>query len=158
MRKHKHGFTYLEILIVIVIIAILSSASLLVIGDFGASRRLRAQLQQLQALLYLAEHRAIVTATAIGLQLTPSGYRFHQYSAQQTWQPMTASMWRFHTWPPQTTYRLQPEASTQTKALTPQIIAYPNGELSAFTLKLYSQQTQVAVLHAQQNGEMDVKT
>lgn len=149
----KRGFTYIELLVVLAILAIIASFAILAYGDFGQSRRIYAQARQLKSLLNLAQYQAILEPSIIGLQLSEKGYQFRRYRSGGSWEPIKKRLWRDRPWPAQTTYRLQ---VNQSKTNEPQILAFPSGELSAFTLQLYYQNNEIVVLTGKENGDIDI--
>jgi len=69
------GFSLIEILVVIVILAVTAAAVTLAVGDVG-ERRLARDAERLQALLGYACEQAELSGRQIGLSLDRDGYRF----------------------------------------------------------------------------------
>lgn len=92
MPLHKtteHGFSLLELLVVIVIIAILFTFTTLAIRGTSPEELLQTEAQRLDRLLQLALEEAILKGMEYGLEFTPNSYRFLLY-AEYTWQPLEA--------------------------------------------------------------------
>jgi general secretion pathway protein H len=81
------GFTLIEVLVVVVIIAILVSLVAVQLSP-DARQGLREEAARLAALLAHARDEAITTGAPLAWQPTDAGYRFLQRGADRTWQPM----------------------------------------------------------------------
>ena len=81
-----HGFSLLELLVVIVIIAILFTFTTLAIRGTSPEELLETEAQRLDRLLQLALEEAILRGMEYGLEFTPNSYRFLLY-IENTWQP-----------------------------------------------------------------------
>ncbi|QEP44366.1 type II secretion system protein GspH [Ectothiorhodospiraceae bacterium BW-2] len=83
------GFTLLELMVVLVIIAIIMAMAVLSVGDGGLTRRLQQERQRLATLIELAGDEAILRGQVIGVRFEQDSYRFMHYEAQQ-WLPYEA--------------------------------------------------------------------
>ena len=83
----EHGFSLLELLVVIVIIAILFTFTTLAIRGTSPEELLETEAQRLDQLLQLALEEAILRGMEYGLEFTPNSYRFLLY-IENTWQPL----------------------------------------------------------------------
>jgi general secretion pathway protein H len=81
------GFTLIEVLVVVVIIAILVSLVAVQLSP-DARQGLREEAVRLAALLAHARDEAITTGAPLAWQRTEEGYRFLQRGPDRTWQPM----------------------------------------------------------------------
>ena len=86
--KMKHrGFSLLELLVVIVIIAILFTFTTLAIRGTSPEELIQTEAQRLDRLLQLALEEAILKGQEYGLEFSPNSYRFLLYY-ENTWQPL----------------------------------------------------------------------
>ncbi len=75
------GFTLIEILVVVVIIATILSITLLSFGVLGNDRILRTEGQRVAALIELAQDDAVMQGREFALEFMTAGYRFVEYDA-----------------------------------------------------------------------------
>lgn len=75
------GFTLIEILVVVIIIATISSITLLSFGVLGNDRILRTEGQRLAALVEVAQDDAVMQGREFALEFMKSSYRFVEYDA-----------------------------------------------------------------------------
>ncbi|MCW8924295.1 MAG: type II secretion system minor pseudopilin GspH [Gammaproteobacteria bacterium] len=80
-----NGFTLLELMIVIVIIAILFSFATLTIRSSSPEDSIREEAQRLQRLIQLALEEAVMKNTEYGLEFKQNSYQFLTYTGDQ-WQ------------------------------------------------------------------------
>jgi general secretion pathway protein H len=86
MRVATRGFTLIEVLVTVVIVAVMASVLVLSIGAGDEEQVLRREAERLQARIGYACERAELSGREVGLHLRDGGYAF---SAQQT------EGWRF---------------------------------------------------------------
>jgi len=89
----SHAFTLIEILVVLIIVAIITSVAVLAFGNFGRGRREKIIVNQFVRTIIVAEQQAILTPAVLGLGITNRGYHFFQYEISSTtkkghWQPL----------------------------------------------------------------------
>ena len=87
--SRQTGFSLLELLVVIVIIAILFTYTTLAIRGTSPEELLQTEAQRLDRLLQLALEEAILRGMEYGLEFKPNSYRFLFY-AENTWQSLDA--------------------------------------------------------------------
>ena len=75
-RVHARGFTLIEVLVTVVIIAVLASVLVLSVSAGDEEQWLRREAQRLQARIDYACERAELTGREIGLNLRRNGYAF----------------------------------------------------------------------------------
>lgn len=83
MQTHNRtaGFTLIEILVVVVIIATIVSITLLSFGVLGNDRDLRTEGQRLAALIEVAQDDATMQGREFAVEFMTSSYRFVEYDA-----------------------------------------------------------------------------
>ena len=86
-KKQDKGFSLLELLVVIVIIAILFTFTTLAIRGTSPEELIETEARRLDRLLQLALEEAILKGEEYGLEFKPDSYRFLLYS-EYTWQPL----------------------------------------------------------------------
>ncbi|MCV6587600.1 MAG: type II secretion system minor pseudopilin GspH [Marinobacterium sp.] len=144
----QHGFTLLELMVVLVIMALtISLAALTIPGQ--SSSQVRQFGQTLLIASRLAQSEALAQGTIIALELQPHGYRFLRYQpdVENGWQPFTEP--ELLTGQRLMTEDLQPardparrwrwqleQQDTQPVTDIPRIYFWPDGTLSPFTLQL----------------------
>ena len=85
--RKSFGFTLLEILVVLIILAVLISAvSVNLTTD--SRQALREEAVRLAALITQAHDEAITTGRSLAWQTTDNGYRFLQRAPDRSWQPV----------------------------------------------------------------------
>lgn len=70
------GFTLVEMLVVVVIIAVMVAGAVLALGIVGRDRTLENEARRLEALLGLAREQAELQTREYGLRVWPRGYVF----------------------------------------------------------------------------------
>jgi len=82
-----HGFTLIEMLVVVVIVAILTGAVLLGLGRTGADQDHQRALARLSASLEIMCDQALLSGSVRGLRFHADGYDFWRYAGGR-WQPL----------------------------------------------------------------------
>mgnify|MGYP000983256898 CR=1 FL=1 len=91
MRPHRparpRGFTLIEILVVLVIIAIVISFAVMNIGVTGRDGGLDEESRRIQGLMALLQERAVLEGRDFGLLIEPAAYQFVVYQTRrQRWE------------------------------------------------------------------------
>jgi general secretion pathway protein H len=73
------GFTLVEILVVVVIMAVIISLAVLSIGVTGRDSQLDEESRRVEGLLGILHERALLEGRDFGLRLEPTGYEFAVY-------------------------------------------------------------------------------
>ena len=73
-----HGFTLLELMVVLVLMGIILSMTTLSVGDGGKYRKLEEEAQRLQTLIGMAREEAILGSKEWRIVFKQDGYRFEQ--------------------------------------------------------------------------------
>ncbi|VAW91789.1 General secretion pathway protein G [hydrothermal vent metagenome] len=73
-----HGFTLIEIMVVIAIMGIMLGLGMFAFGDGGLSDKLEQESQRLYGLIKLAQEESILQSKELALELDRDGYVFKQ--------------------------------------------------------------------------------
>jgi prepilin-type N-terminal cleavage/methylation domain-containing protein len=80
-KKHNnYGFTLIEIVVVMFVIALISSVVVANYTTLGLSREAKNVANQLETLLSYAENKAFLADKALGVVLTPHSFNFAEYN------------------------------------------------------------------------------
>ena len=83
------GFTLVEIMVVLVVIAIVVSLSVLSIGVTGRDAQLDEESRRIEGLVSLLHERALLEGRDFGLRLEPTAYEFVVYDPRRDrWLPL----------------------------------------------------------------------
>jgi general secretion pathway protein H len=135
----QHGFTLLEVMVVMVLMGIILSFTMLSVGDGGLSRRQSQEAQRLLALLKLAQEEAILRQTHIGLALSHHSYRFMSQH-RGTWSEFNDTIFAPRVLPAELRFSIKVEGLAVTlseRADSPQVILFSSGETSPFECFIY---------------------
>jgi general secretion pathway protein H len=151
LPPQQRGFTFLEILAVVVIIAIIVTFANLALSSRAVDERLATEAQRLEALLRLAADEAVVQGEEIGLLVASDGYAFYHLE-QNRWLPYEEGPLRERVLPEGLSLRLvsaggdevqlplpadaEEDGDKQRKRVQPQILLLSSGELTPFVLEL----------------------
>lgn len=128
-----HGFTLIEILIVLFIISIVSSVALLSIGRSN-NRQIETFAKQLSQSIVLAEEQALLQPVVLGLSINQKAYRFMMYNpdvdAKNAWQPLQDNVLRKQ----KVSDNVAVEVKVNSRRASPQIVISTNGDLTPFTI------------------------
>lgn len=135
------GFSLLEILVVLSILALLTALVVVRAGDGGPQGQIRTELDRVEALLAAQCDRALFQGRSIGLRLTASGLDFWEFS-DGGWRALHGDrVLRPRQWP----NPLSPRAEVEHRGLNlgragsgPQVLCDPLGEMTPFELTLGS--------------------
>jgi general secretion pathway protein H len=79
LRRAPHGFTLLELMVVVVLIGIILTFVVGTVGDGGRSDRVKREVQRITALIELVGEESVLKSTVIGLHFDEQGYAFMYY-------------------------------------------------------------------------------
>jgi general secretion pathway protein H len=82
-NKGSRGFTLVEILVVVVIMAIVISAAILSVGTTGRDSQLDEESRRIEGLVGLLHERALLEGRDFGLRIEPTAYEFVVYDSRQ---------------------------------------------------------------------------
>ncbi len=158
------GFTLLEIMVVVVIIAILTTIGVMSIGVLGGDRQRGAEVERFEDVAATAMQEAGLEGRDFGVRIQQSSYEVFVYSPRRNrWEVVPSDrLYAVHTLPPGIVFGLtlegrqvqldeQPPAAgalvdSNTKQITtqdpahtdpkPQLIFYASGDVSPYHLEL----------------------
>lgn len=78
-RRRQHGFTLVEILVVVFIIATIISIAMLSIGVIGEDEELDTERVRLASLIQMIQDEAILQGREFGIEIMTSSYRFVEF-------------------------------------------------------------------------------
>jgi general secretion pathway protein H len=78
-RQQQRGFTLIEILVVVVIVATIVSITLLSVGVVGEDNELDKERRRLTTLIEMAQEDATMQGREFGVELMRSSYRFVEF-------------------------------------------------------------------------------
>jgi general secretion pathway protein H len=144
------GFTLVEILVVVVIMAIVVSFAILAIGTSGRDTQLDEETQRIEGLIGLLHERALLEGRDFGLRIEPAAYEFVVYdSRRDRWMPFDQeNEFRRRTLPKGVSFQLQLDSqivvikpidrnlSSDQAPPAPQVAIAASGEGTPFRLTL----------------------
>lgn len=136
MPSPRAGFTLIEVLVVVVVLAVIVGAVLLSASGLDA-RRAEREGERLYLLLQLACDHAELSGREVGLHLAATGYGF-SVAAQDRWLPF-ANGHRLHERIVEGSLLAVPSASLPDAPdyeRAPQAMCWPSGELSALDIRV----------------------
>jgi len=163
------GFTLIEILVVLVIMAVIISLAVLSIGTTGRDAQLDEESRRIEGLVDMLHERALLEGRDFGLRIEPTGYGFVVYSADRDrWLPLSDEHeFRHRDLPKGVTFRLELDSvnvvlkpveqtlSADDPPPPPQVAIAASGEGTPFHLTLLRDATQA---RAAVNGDAFGKT
>lgn len=136
MRARRAGFTLIEVLVALVILATMAGVLVISLPGFD-QRRAEREADRLAALLMLACEQAELSGRDIGVHLSATGYGF-SLADRDAWLPYPEG----HRFGPRLTEGIQlalPDVNLPAVPefeAPPQAICWPSGELSALDIRL----------------------
>lgn len=144
LTRSGAGFSLLELLVVIVIIAVLLGFATLSVGDGGLDKQLHRESRRLQALLQLASQEAVMRQVQIGVGFTRNAYVFFQWQATtQTWDWFDGdAVFQERNLPPPLHFTLHIEGGKiglhEEFPPVPQVVLYSSAEITPFDCFLHA--------------------
>lgn len=98
-KKNSHGFTLIELMVVMFILAMFSGMVVLSIGD-NFERELRAEAERLQSLIIAGSDEAVYTSSQLGVLLEKQAYLLVRFDPiAQSWLPFATQAFKPHKLP-----------------------------------------------------------
>lgn len=178
-RKLASGFTLIEILVVVSVMAIIVSIALLSLGVLGDDRQLRQEAQRIASLLEAAQDEAVLQGREFGFEVMRESYRFVEFDPfESRWLEMQADdIFRFRKLPAEVEFDLLLEdkpvlLSLDAKAMdddedrrntnesyAPHIMIFSSGDSTPFELRVVNRALdQIAILEGDVLGQIKILT
>lgn len=152
-RRHSSGFTLIEILVVVVIVAMVTSIAILSVNWLGSDRDLDSEARRLASLVTIVQDEAMMQGREFGLEFTLGAYRFVEYDALSSrWvEVFDDRLLRARELPDDVEFELFLESKRivlaadpaeigdddkDSKEYAPHVLIYSSGDLSPFELAL----------------------
>ncbi len=161
---HSSGFTLIELLLVLTIVGLFSGMVLLT-APLNSARALESEARNFQSLLAQMSAAAVRNSEQYGVRLGPGQWRLVQLNESETgldgWSPIAwqdlGIVHSNYMWNESTRYEFNQRAGKRLAGRmpvtsNPDLIAYANGETSAFLLTLSSKQHKGPEFHLQSDG------
>ena len=95
-RPHTNGFTLVELMVVLAIMALAATAVVLTLP--GEERSVRSEADRLAARLAAARDVAVIEGRSVAVNFAPSGYGFERRIGGE-WQPLPGRAFEQRNWP-----------------------------------------------------------
>jgi general secretion pathway protein H len=166
------GFTLVEILVVVVIMAVVISLAILSIGTTGRDSQLDQEGRRVQALIDLLHERAVLEGRDFGVHIEPNAYEFLVYDTiRDQWHKFDEeNEFRHRDLPKGVSFQLQLDQQTVVLKATdkslsggapsqPQLAIAASGEGTPFRLILQRETTQAkATVAGDAMGKLSLET
>lgn len=157
MKKFDRGFTLIEIMVVMVIIAILVSVTLLSFPPVG-DKLLKEHADRFTALVQLAQDEAILQSNELAVEITPEGYSFYQ-NENNSWLPLNENPFKKRELPSEISTKMYLDGILidlkDREESKPQVVILSSGEMTPFIYTLGFQKQSEIELKVNANGEIE---
>ena len=167
-RQQQHGFTLIEIMVVVVIVATVVSIALLSVGVIGEDNELDKERRRLATLIEMAQDDATMQGREFGVELMRSSYRFVEFDPlTRQWAEVPGDeLYRLRFLPEGVEFALyiddklipleeDPQAlqddsdsgiSSGVRPYLPHLFVFASGESSAYEIRLRRPQTDMELI------------
>jgi general secretion pathway protein H len=144
-RRPARGFTLLEILVVVVIIAVLTTVGVLSIGTLGPDRGIEGEIERYADAVESALEQAQLEGRDYGVRFLPGAYEFQVWSGdRQRWEGVPDDrLYELHRLPDGVRLALEIEGRNLPLGTeppqapkVPQVILYASGDVSPYRLRV----------------------
>ena len=136
----RRGFTLIEVLVVLAIVAVLAIAVGIGVASAGGERRLVREAERFQALVAHACTQAELGGRSLGVRIDAARYAFMSLGIDGWVEGRDEGELRPREWMPGLDVALARDGravrTTDADVLAPQIVCFPSGELTPFRLTL----------------------
>lgn len=147
------GFTFIEILVVVIIIGIASTFAFLAVGDFGTHRKARIEAEHFVSFVKMIQQQAILEINSYGIKIENHGYGAFKLEKDNLWVPLSGSNLRWHALAPNISLFFVKHSLVKSKE--PQIMIHSTGEMTGFDLYFgTNSKPQQVHLHGKHNGDI----
>lgn len=157
MRNLNKGFTLIEIMVVIVIVAVLISAVALSFPPVG-DKLLKENADRFSALISLAQDEAILQSTELAVEITPTGYSFYQ-NIDNSWVTFSSTPFNKRELPAEISTKLYLDGISinlkDRDENKPQVVILSSGEMTPFIYTLQFKQQSEIKMKVDANGEFE---
>ncbi len=134
----QRGFTLVEIIVVITIIAIITTVILLRTGTIRFERKVTVFAEQMQSFIQVCQQQAILQSTVIGIFILPDRYQAYYFSneKQAKWIPLAEkdSFWQSRMIPNDIYLQITTSAPMGIDQISPQVVIQSSGDFTPFTI------------------------
>jgi len=140
----QRGFTLIEILVVVVIIALMAAVMTVAVGALGGDRQIEEEADRIADVLSVTLEQAELEGRDYGLRVEPDGYEVMVFDGRRGWTPAGGDRWfEWHGLPPGLSVSLEAEGRLVLlrKAETPEsrlphIVTFSSGDVTPYRITL----------------------
>jgi general secretion pathway protein H len=157
VRSKNKGFTLIEILVVVVIVAVLMSAVTLSFPPTG-DKLLKEQAERFSALVGLAQDEAILQSRELALEVNNTGYVFYR-NVDNSWSVFADAPFAKREFPADISSKIYIDGIAidleEREELNPQVLILSSGEMTPFSYKLSYKNKSEITLKINAVGEIE---